>query len=263
MDTVWTTLPRLTPSSCGDLDCSRKYTELRIKKHWPKGRQMPASVPRGTAIHDALRVLHAARWEGNLPMGDLDAIARRAVYSARFGSNADRDRETHLVADAVRLFCDNQDPEDISAIIALETQIEFDYRYKGEGLACICSTIDRALVRPDDPTRLVVQDYKTTSQRIDLRECFLVLWCARQKWPAYKSYALELIWIDLEERQVTVDVIEGKHVKGQIRLLTDALIRVLHTDPVPEPGQSCVFCPFRTPCQGLPGVNLGEDAEVF
>ena len=265
MDNVSTNLPRVTVSSVADLmGCSKKFSELRIKKNWPKGRSgLPISVPRGSAIHDAMRSLHAARWEGTLPVADLPAMAREAVYRARYDYGTDKYDETARVIAACKLFCDNQDREDIDAIIALETQIEFEYAYQGEPLCCISAVIDRALVRADQPDRLVIQDLKTTSQRVDLQECFLQLWCAKQKWPGYDNYALEFIWLDVEQNQVTVDVIDCCEVKGQLKLLTAALLRVLHSEPVAEPGVACTFCPLRGECQGVEGVSLADGEDVF
>jgi hypothetical protein len=262
-DTRHTDLPLLTVSSVGDLlGCSKKFNELRVLKRWPKGRRMPASVPRGTAWHETLRALHAARWENKLPMADLEAYAATAVMAARYERDVDRRDEISRVVAMAELFCNNQDEEDVAAILALETQVEFDYSFKGEKLVRIAATIDRVLVRADNPGLLVVQDYKSTRQQINLAECFISLWCAARKWRGYE-YVLELIWVDVEEGQVLVDVIPADMVRSQHKLLTSALLNRLSSEPTAESGPACTWCPIREACQGLPAVDLAEDEVPF
>jgi hypothetical protein len=262
-DSRQTNLPLLTVSSVGDLlGCSKKYEELRVLKNWPKGRTVPSSVPRGSAWHETLRALHAARWNNELPLADLETYAQTAVHAARYDRNVDRAYEVKRVVEMAKLFCDSQDPEDIEAIIALETQVEFDYHFKGGGLARIAATIDRALIRPEAPNVLVLQDFKSTRQQINLAECFILIWAGSHKWPGYE-YTLELIWVDAEEGQVDVDVITADAVRTQHKLITSALLKRLSTEPVAESGPSCTFCPLRDNCQGLPAVQLGESDEPF
>ena len=265
IDSYWTELPRLTVSSVADLACSWKYTELRVKKHWPKDRKAPPiSVPRGTAIHATVHDLYRNRWGDELPMAELPSMARRAVFGSRYERGVDKDREALLVADAARLFAENCDPEDTSAILALETKIDVDYHYQGEALACLSATIDRALVRPDEPDVLILQDLKTTSQKIDLKESCLQMFCARKRWPEYRACRLELIWLDVEEGQVEVDVIEERHVRGQMRSITADLLRVLRQEPVKEPGPAvCLWCPLRKGCETVGEAHLVEGEEPF
>ncbi len=263
-DAIQTPLPKLTVSSRGDLSCSLKWDLLRVNKSgWSGPRNFPPSVGRGLAFHSCLQALHAARRGDTLPMGDLPVYARQSAYAARYGPGVSRDAEAEVVEEMAQLFCDNQDPEDISAIQALETQIEFDYIFRGEGLARISATIDRALCR--EPGTLTIQDFKTTKQKLDLAECFILLWCASRKWPEYDRWELELIWIDVTEGTVTVDVISHRHVRGQIKILTTALLRVLHLPPVAEPSvEACKWCINREQCQNLPPVRLdGDDVDVF
>ena len=260
-DAIQTTLPKLTVSSRGDLQCSRKWHELRVTKQgWGPPRSFPTSVGRGSAFHSCLQNLHAARWEDKLPINDLPTYARQAAYSARYGPGVSRDTEAEIVEEMARLFLNNQDPEDVAAIIALETQIEFDYFYKGQGLARISATIDRVLCRPESPRTLLIQDFKSTKQRLDLSECFIQLWCASRRWPDYDAWTLELVWLDLDEGQVTVDVIPHRLCRGQLKLLTAALLRVKHLPPTPEPSvETCQWCPMREECQGLCEVRLDDD----
>ncbi len=268
-DSQWTDLPRLTVSSAQDLDCSKKFYELRVSKlGWGPRRGFPASVGRGTAVHDTLRSLHAGvvapSWDGVLPMEDLDAMAREATWRARYEPGTDRDEEAARVTAAVRLFLDNQDPEDLWAILALETQIEFDYVYRGDPLARISCTVDRVLCRPDQPQRLVIQDFKTTVPKISLRESFIALWCAKKRWPDYREYVLEMIWIDAEEWQVTVETITTDQLAGQKRIITALLQRALRQPPVAEQGPACTFCCIKERCLGgLPAAQDENDEDVF
>lgn len=268
-DSRWTELPLLHPSSVGDLlGCSKKYDELRVKKRWPKNRPgPPASVPRGSAWHETLRALHAARWtdqDGNcqLPLSDLEGYAETAVYAARYDRSVDRAVEVARVMGMAQLFVDNQDAEDVEAIIALESQVEFDYSFKGQKLIRIASTIDRVLIRPDRPGVIVVQDFKSTRQQVNLAECFILIWCAARKWPGFE-YVLELIWVDAEDGTVTNDVVTADMVRKQHKILTTALLRRLKEEPVAQPGPACLWCAIRDSCQGLPAVDMAEDEEPF
>lgn len=268
-DSRWTELPLLTVTSVGDLlGCSLKYETLRVQKHWPKGRKPPPpTVPRGSAWHETLRALQAARWTDEeqvcqLPMSDLEGYAEGAVMAARYQRDVDRVIEVERVMAMTHLFVGNQDPEDLEAIVALETQVEFDYKFKGQALARIGATIDRVLIRPDRPGTVVIQDYKSTRQCINLAECFLLIWCAARKWPGLE-YVLELIWVDADEGTLTVDVVTADMVRRQHKILTTALLKRLSTPPVAESGPACTFCPLRDSCQGLPAVDLVEDEVPF
>ena len=73
-------------------------------------------------------------------MNDLPADARQAAYSARCGSLVSQDAEAEMIEETARLFLDNQDPEGMAAIIAVETQVKFDFEFKGERPARISAT---------------------------------------------------------------------------------------------------------------------------
>ncbi len=266
-DSRWTGLPLLTPSSVSDLIlCGKKYDTLRVRKLWPKNRPAPpVTVPRGSAWHETLRALHAARWTDadgvcQIPIKDVEAFAASAVYAARYERDVDREAEIAIVSAMTLLLVDNTDPEDLQAIIALETQSEFDYNYMGEPLVRIAGTIDRVLIR--DPGVLVIQDFKSTRQTINLAECFLLIWIAARKWPGYK-YVLELIWVDFEDGQVSVDYVTQDMVRSQHKILTSALLKRKAEVPIADPGPACTFCPIRESCMGLDSVDLAEDEVPF
>lgn len=269
-DTRWTDLPILHPSSIGDLlGCSKKYDELRVKKNWPPNRPpMPIRVPRGSAWHECLRSVHAARWTDNqgvwhLPLADLEAHAASAVYSARYEREVSREDEVDQVLAMTRLFLDNQDYETLAEIVLLETQIEFSYSFKNEKLARISATIDRILIRGDRPDVVVGQDFKsTTGQSVNLAEAFLMIWCLARKFPG-KTCELEYIFLDADDGQVCVTVITQEMVRSQHKIITQALLRRLVEPPTAQPGNCCTFCILRDQCQGLDAVDLEEDEVPF
>ena len=262
-DTVWTHVPRITPSSVGDLECARKYHTLRVEKKWPS-RPPLENVAFGTAVHDVLRQLYMTRNGGILDLTNVEAMARSSVYRARYPRDVDRQRALAKVMEAVCMYVTNDDEEDIAATLDLERMTEFPFRHCGQDIYMVSAKIDRTLVRPSAPSRLVARDYKLTAQRIDLREAFILLWSAKQMRPGYESYAIEYDWIDAEERQVRRDVVEGYELKGQHTIIRDAALRILSADDhPPSPGDACTFCPLRQNCQGLDAVELAEGEDIF
>jgi len=262
-DTVWTHVARITPSSVGDLECARKYHTLRVLKQWPS-RPPLENVAFGTAVHDVLRQLYLTRQGGILDTTNIGAMARSAVYKARYPRDVDRQRALGKVIEAVTMYAANDDEEDIAATLDLERMTEFPFRHGGRDAYMVSAKIDRTLVRPSEPSRLIARDYKLTAQRIDLREAFIMLWSAKQMRPGYEEYAIEYDWIDAEDRQVRRDVVEGHELRGQHTLIRDAALRILDgNDHPPSPGDACTFCPLRQSCQGLDAVELAEGEDVF
>ena len=121
--------------------------------------------------------------------------------------------------------------------------------------------LDRLLVREEG--HLVLQDYKAGARKVSHPECFHQLWCAKATWPDFKTYSLELIWVDLEEGTVDMDVVTTDMVKGQQRYLIGAIERAIRGEPVAETGPWCTFCPIRKKCQSFGTVNLEEGEMVF
>lgn len=262
-DTVWTHIPRITPSSVGDLECARKYYTLRVLKQWPS-RPPLENVAFGVAVHDVLRQVYTTRRGSVLDLANVEAMARSAVYKARYPRDVDRARALVKVVDAVCMYTANDDEEDVAATLDLERMTEFPFRHGGQDIYMVSAKIDRTLVRPSAPSRLVARDYKMTAQRIDLREAFILLWSAKQMRPGYAEYAIEYDWIDAEDRQVRRDVVEGYELRGQHAIIRDAALRILDGDDhLPSPGDACTFCPLRQNCQGLDAVELAEGEDVF
>ena len=262
-DTIRTHVPRITPSSVGDLECARKYHTLRVLKQWPS-RPPLENVAFGVAVHDVLRQVYTTRRGSVLDLTNVEAMARSAVYKARYPRDVDRARALVKVVEAVCMYVTNDDEEDVSATLDLERMTEFPFRHGGQDIYMVSAKIDRTLVRPSALSRLVARDYKLTAQRIDLREAFILLWSTKQMRPGYTEYAIEYDWIDAEDRQVRRDVVEGYELRGQHSIIRDAALRILSSDDhLPSPGDACTFCPLRQNCQGLDAVELAEGEDVF
>lgn len=262
MDKVWTVVPRITPSSANDLECPKKYKTLRIDKNWPMREPMD-SVAHGIAVHDVLRQVYATRVGGQPNLAHVEALTRTAVYRGRYSDRQDRQEAVQRVIAAVCGYVGCDDAEDVEGTIDLERQSEFVYQHQGKPLFMVSAKLDRTLVRASQPTRLVNRDYKTTRPRIDLREAFVALWVAKKQYPGYSSYALELDWID-EDNRVRRDVIEGHELRGQHAVMTELALNVLMAQEWPAiPGDTCTYCPLRSQCQGLPVEELAEGEDVF
>ena len=261
----FTDLPRITVSSLQDISCSKRFRATRIEKTaWANREPMPLIVPRSSAWHEVLHMLHLYRSpEGTLPLRDLDMFVRQAVMRARYERDADRKAEQEIVRAMTMLFLDNQDEEDILAIYGLEAPAEFDFEWKGAPLARMSARLDRLLVRPENPTHLVLQDYKAGARKVSLAESFLQLWCAKVTWPEFKSYSLENIWVDVNDGTIDVDVISTDMVAGQQRYLIGAAERAIRGEAVAEAGPWCTFCNIRKVCQAFGSVSLEEGEMVF
>ncbi len=253
-------LPILSPSSIADLNCGKRYHTLRVLNLWPPKTAISA-VARGSAFHGLMNSLYANRFEGQVDTRDIPALAREAVQRQMWPVGTVIAEETARVEKLARTYLQSEDLEDITATISTETTIEFVYRHCGKPLASIKATLDRVLVRPEQPEILVIKEYKTTAQRVKFREALILLWCAKTRWPGFK-YVLEYEWIDsegsVERTTVTTDM-----VQGQLKLLVHSLLRVLSSPPVPEPGAKCQWCHLRPECQELGAVSLGVDENPF
>ena len=253
-------LPELSPSSIGDLACSKRYHTLRVLNLWPPKSAIGA-VARGSAFHGVMNSLYASRHEGQLDTRDIPALAREAVQRQSWPAGTVLAEETARVENLARTYLKSEDPEDIAATIGTETSVGFVFHHCEQPLAYIKATLDRVLIRADALDLLVVKEYKTSQQRVELREALILLWCAKTRWPGFK-YILEYEWID-SEGSVERTVVTTDMVQGQLKLLVTALLRVLNTAPHPEPGPRCQWCHLRPECQELAPVSLGADENPF
>ncbi len=253
-------LPELSPSSIGDLACSKRYHTLRVLNLWPPKSAIGA-VARGSAFHGVINSLYASRHEGQLDTRDIPALAREAVQRQSWPAGTVLAEETARVENLARTYLRSEDPEDIATTIGTETLIGFVFHHCDKPLAYIKAMLDRVLVRAEEPDVLVVKEYKTSQQRVELREALILLWCAKTRWPGFR-YVLEYEWIDAE-RSVERTVVTTDMVQGQLKLLVHSLLRVLNTPPHSEPGSKCHWCHLRAECQELAPVMLGMDDNPF
>lgn len=253
-------LPELSPSSIGDLACSKRYHTLRVLNLWPPKSAISA-VARGSAFHGVMNSLYASRHEGGLDTRDIPALAREAVQRQSWPIGTALSEETARVENLVRTYLSSEDTEDIAATVGTETPVGFVFHHCDRPLAYIKATLDRVLVRPEEPETVIVKEYKTGQQRVELREALILLWCAKTRWPGFR-YRLEYEWIDAEGT-VERTVVTTDMVQGQLKLLVHSLLRVLNTPPHPEPGPKCQWCHLRSECQELADVSLGVDQNPF
>lgn len=141
--------------------------------------------------------LYSSRHEGGLDTRDIPALAREAVQRQSWPSGTALAEETGWVEYLARTYIRSEDPEDIAATIGTETVVGFVFHYCEQPLAYIKATLDRVLVRSEEPDTLVIKEYKTGQQRVELREALILLWCAKTRWPGFR-YVLEYEWIDAE-----------------------------------------------------------------
>ena len=264
-DRVWTDLPRITPSSVGDLTgCGKRFAETRILRNWgSNNREFPESVAHGTAVHAVLRDVFSDRQGDVVNLANLSALSRSAVYIGRYPKGFDREAAVDRVMEAVCGYVRSQTPEDVVGTIRCEDQIEFPFSWEGRPLCMISATLDRVLVRPDQPTRLIVKEYKTTRPKINLQEVFIALFSARRAYPEYKTYAMEIDWI-ADDGTVSTDTIDGRELRGLHPVIFRAAVRVIHEKQWDaSPSSLCTFCHLRPECSQLQVVEMNDGDEVF
>jgi len=258
-ETIQTTAPRLTPSAVNDLLCPKKYKRLRIDRLWPK-RDPILAVAHGKAVHAVLQAVYAARVGGTVSLDNLEALTRGAVRDTWYPQEIEREREVQRVMAAVRGFVDADDYEDISGILDLEREGQFEIRMGGRALCVMSATLDCTLVRASEDDTVVIRERKTTAQRIDLKECYIQMRVARKMYPAYPRVVIEFDWLD-EDNRVARDTITMREVKGQHQIVLGMAYRVLTATEFPAiPCEAaCRFCPSRDECATLPADDMSEE----
>jgi hypothetical protein len=242
-------LPRVTPSSIGDLECHRRHWILRQKREWPK-RPMIRAVAFGICVHETLRLCYQNRVGDKPCLDHVGAWARTAVWKGRWPESVNRSEETDKVITAVCAFVENDasDPEAVMGIMALEAQLEHPLTHEGEEIGLYSAKLDQILCRASEPNRLVVREIKTTSPRIDLRECYLQLSLAKRKYPDFGKYAIEFLWLN-DDGRVTMDVVEDNDLKGIHAVVRQAAVAAItDTEHTPTSGEGCIYCPIRDTC---------------
>jgi hypothetical protein len=266
-DYVQTDLPRLTGSSISDLECPRKFHELRMGQRtgWvPNTWGASANLAHGTACHEVLKQTVRTRNGDEPGLTHIDALTNQAVYRARFPEGTDREEAALRVKESVLTYL-AQD-EDIGNTISVERPIEFDFLYGGSGLFHASCKIDRLIARPDSPKTLTLRDYKfTASPKVSLAEAFLYLWCAKKvlACEGYTEFEMEYDFIAPDNR-ITRQVVTGHEVRGQFPMIIEQAALVIRGTEWPEcPGETCTYCPLRgRTCQVLPPETVAG-ADVF
>ena len=112
-------------------------------------------------MHDVLRQVYTTRRGSVLDLTNVEAMARSAVYKARYPRDVDRAHALVKVVEAVCIYVTNDDEEDIAATLDLERMTEFPFRHGGQDIYMVSAKIDRTLVRPSAPSRLVARRVRT------------------------------------------------------------------------------------------------------
>lgn len=256
-------LPELSPSSVSSLSCAKRFHELYVLKRWPP-RTAISAVSRGSAFHQTLHSLYSGRYgDGELDTPAIPALAAEAVRRQEWPEGTSRADEVARVENLVRIYLASEDPSEVLGTVSTEETIGFMFHHCDQPLAFIKATLDRVLVR-EDPGLLIVKEVKSGSRRgaVELREALILLWVARVKYPGFR-YQLEYEFVDPEEGSVEREIVTTADVKGQLRLVVAALLRVQDGPPVAEPCQKCSWCHLRPGCQDLPPVRLGDTDSPF
>ena len=268
-DIVTTELPRLTPSSVGDLECPKKFRALRMAggQGWGSNtRDFPVSVARATATRDVLRQIYRTRRGGEVNLGHVETFAKTAVWRGRFPEGTDRTQEALRVVAAACAVVGNDTEPEIEGTLSVERPVEFAYSHDSQPLMMVSSKIDRILVDPDAPRTLKLRDYKFTARpKISLPESFIYLWSAKKAFTGqgFDNYVLEYEFVS-PENEVTRETVTGADVRGQFALITEAAVQVIRGTDFPAViGEACTYCPLRTACQGLPAESGQTGDEVF
>ena len=256
---IHTSACRITPSAVNDLQCALKFKTLRIDRIWKK-RDAILPAAHGKAVHLVLQNVYANRVGGTVDLSNLEALSRGAVRNTWYPKDIDMETQVRRVMAASRAFVDADDEEDIAGILDLERGGQFEVKMEGQVLCVISATLDCLLVRASRPDTLVLREWKTTAQRIDLKECFIQFWIAHKMYPAYKQIVIEFDWLDEEDRRITRDTVTLREIKGQRQIILGMAYKVLTATEFPaSPGSVCCYCPRREECQSLPAEDIREN----
>lgn len=246
METIYpSTLPRISPSSVGSLDCSRRFHELYIKRNWPPRKPVDTDkFALGTAVHDVLSSLH--RVDGSQVSAESYlALARAAVWKCEWPDCVDKaEAAQRVLASALGFVAyDAEDPEP-GETLSVEWQSEFVCCHQGVRFV-VSAKVDKIIARGD---HLVARNYKTSRPRIDLKQAFLELWVAKKMFPGYASYSLEYLFLD-GENNVHREAVTERDLRGIHALVMQAAVAALSSpDHAACPGATCDFCPIRATC---------------
>jgi len=258
-------LPRLTPSSVTDLDCPKRFHTLRVLHQWPPRPHTTVNIGTefGIALHAVLRHVFDPRHAPLPKLDHLDAWTRSAFFARNYPDTELREKEIARCIEVARTYALNDD--DAPFTIDVERQGEFPIAVNGTPLFLLSAKLDRVLVRPNEKV-LTIRDYKTSRRYRNLEEAFFMLWAAKLLYPNYKSFALELDWID-EQGDVKREVIHGKDLRGMHKPLIEKAVRLFtllaEGEHHAEPGEACFGCLLRKECQPQIEVPLDTEHDIF
>ena len=254
-------LPRISPSNVVCLDCAYRFKTLYIDRKWPPRQPPLLAAEFGTAFHEVMKHVYDPRQRPLPNLEPLDTRIRAAFFARRYPDAGYRAVEMARCQRMVEGYV-AQDA-DALATVDVERQGAFLIAWRGSPLFMLSAKFDRVIVRPDEPARLVVRDYKTTIRRVQMEEAFVTLWAAKLLYPGYARYALELEWVDGADGSAERDTVEGAQLKGMHKIILDKAVRVLTASAwPPQPGDICTFCPLKRDCQP-PGAAYDGERDVF
>ncbi len=257
-----TQLPRISPSSVGDLDCLKKFHTLRILGQWPTDGDSTFnySAQFGNAVHQVLRSVYDPQLGIPPHHRGIALFAQEAFYEATYERNADRLADIERCIDIVRQYVRTDDEDDAIGTIAVEQECQFDIDINGAPSFALTAKPDRLIVRGDD---LVIRDYKLGRRKVDLAEAFVQIWAAKLKYHGYKLYSVEIDWID-GNGNVQRDVLPQLAFRGMAQLIKAKVMRVLTASEYPpEPGEVCRYCKLRAFCQPNATASLDSLDKLF
>lgn len=254
-------IPKITPSSVGDLNCSKRFWALRVLGQWPPREPNAwACGAFGQAVHEVLAEVYNPRHQQRPNLNALEIASRKAFARHRYADAEQEATHRHRCERMVCGYVEQDDPEDAEGTIKVEHPIEKPIHLPNGTSFVVSGRLDRVIVRASQPNTLLIRDYKTTKPRLDLDHAFMSLWLAKLEWPQFDRYELQYDWLD-EGGRVERDTVTAARVKGLYAPLVARIEQVLgaHEHPA-EPCDGCVFCPLRAECQ--PQVSIAIDPNI-
>ena len=255
-------IPTITPTSVNDLNCSKKFWTLRVKKQWPP--RPPLSFGAfGTAVHSILKEIYDPRNAPLPALDDLNVWTREAFFKHRY---ADEECRTLDMERATRMVCGyvfQADNDETIGTIATERMFERPIFHDQKPLFTLSGVADRLIVLPNDPDTLIVLDLKTGKPKVDLWQACVLLALAKLSMPQFKNYVLYYDWID-EGGRVDRDRVTTADLKGVWPRIMKRAVEILSSEEhEPEPTEFCTYCPLRSECQSTAGTTVEEAADLF
>ena len=174
-------------------------------------------------------------------LANLGALSRTAVYKGRYPKGFDRERAVQR-ARRPSAATPGPGPRGVVGTIKCEDQIEFPFSWEGRPLCMISATLDRVLVRPDQPNAPRgegVQDDQAEDRPTGNIRCAL---CGPPRLPGLRDLR-HGDRLDAEDGTVSTDTIEGRELRGLHPVIFQAAVKVIHEKQWDAcPSERCTFC---------------------